>query len=369
MEIYLVGGAIRDQLLELPIHERDWVVVGATPQELLDQHFTQVGKDFPVFLHPDTKEEYALARTERKSGKGYTGFVVNADASVTLEEDLLRRDLTVNAIAQAQDGTLVDPFHGQDDLTQKLLRHVSPAFIEDPLRVLRVARFMARLGPLGFTVTKGTIALMQKMAEQGDLSDLVPERVWKEWHRALSEKAPHLFIQTLEKSHALAALFPEITDATHACTLLIEASNRTKETLIRFAVMISGLDPDSMMALCKRYKIPKKYAELARHVSQSFSQYQTIFSATPEEVLQLFKNLDAFRQPERFSDFLFCCDIITATKETAIDQSAREFLSMLLVSLQKIDTQTFIKQGIEGPALGTAINEARITLIAKSLNK
>src|SRR6056297_1272876 len=212
MQTYLVGGAVRDELLGVPFHERDWVVVGATPQDLLDQGFTPVGKDFPVFLHPETKEEYALARTERKQGHGYTGFAVHFEPSVTLEEDLRRRDLTINAIARRPDGTLIDPYGGRRDLEQRVLRHVSPAFVEDPLRVLRTARFAARYKHLGFRIAPETLALMGEIVAQGELEHLPAERVWTETEKALGEADPTAFIAVLKACGALAALAPELDE-------------------------------------------------------------------------------------------------------------------------------------------------------------
>lgn len=210
MKSYLVGGAVRDGLLGLPIKDRDWVVVGATPQQMLDAGYQQVGRDFPVFLHPDSHEEYALARTERKSGSGYTGFTCYAAPDVTLEQDLLRRDLTVNAMAQDADGSLIDPYGGRHDLQQRILRHVSPAFGEDPLRVLRVARFAARYAHLSFRIADETLALMREMTDAGELAHLTPERVWKETESALGTRNPQVFFQTLRDCGALKVLFPEI---------------------------------------------------------------------------------------------------------------------------------------------------------------
>ncbi len=206
--VYLVGGAVRDQLLNLPVKDRDWVIVGATPQSLIDLGYQQVGKDFPVFLHPQSKEEYALARTERKSGQGYTGFICDFSADITLEQDLIRRDLTINAMAQDLQGNLYDPYHGADDLQQRILRHVSPAFVEDPLRVLRVARFAARYHHLGFTIAPETLQLMQTLTLQSELQHLTAERVWAETEKALNEKNPEIYFETLRQVGALAVLFP-----------------------------------------------------------------------------------------------------------------------------------------------------------------
>lgn len=363
MEIYLVGGAIRDQFLGLPVRERDWVVVGATPQDLLSQHFTPVGKDFPVFLHPVTKEEYALARTERKSGKGYTGFSVNADPSVTLEQDLQRRDLTINAMAQTSTGVVMDPFCGQEDLKNKLLRHVSSAFTEDPVRVLRVARLMARLGPLGFTVATNTLQLMRKMAESGELQHLVPERVWKEWSRALVEKAPHFFIQTLRESGALNLLFPEIETPLYTEKLLIAATYKTEDPLIRFAVMLSDLSPLSITLLCERYKIPKSFSKLALLVAKHSARCRCIENAPAEIILNLFKQLDVFRKPERFAHFLLACHIVMSLEAEDAASITLDFLTKVHAACQAVKTTALVQSGVGGVALGKAIDAERLEII------
>ncbi|MGL5697276.1 MAG: multifunctional CCA addition/repair protein, partial [Plesiomonas shigelloides] len=253
MQTYLVGGAVRDQLLGLNVTERDWVVVGATPEQLLAQGYQQVGRDFPVFLHPRTHEEYALARTERKQGQGYTGFVCHAAPDVTLEQDLLRRDLTINAIAQAEDGSLTDPYGGQQDLRDRWLRHVSPAFSEDPLRVLRVARFAARFAHLGFRVAPETLALMQQISTSGELTHLTAERVWKETEKALNSAAPDVYFAVLRACGALTVLFPEldnlfgvpapekwhpeIDSGIHTLMALQQAAQRAYGPEVRFAVL------------------------------------------------------------------------------------------------------------------------------------
>ena len=296
MQRYLVGGAVRDTLLGYPFHERDWVVVGATPQQMLELGYQQVGKDFPVFLHPQTKEEHALARTERKSGKGYTGFDVYSAPDVTLEQDLLRRDLTINAIAQADDGTLVDPFGGAKDIAAKVLRHVSNAFAEDPLRVLRVARFYARYAHLGFTVADETIALMAQLSEE--LTTLSPERVWQETAKALSEATPQAYFELLKQTGALEVLMPElaclwgvpqppkwhpeIDTGVHCMMVLRQAALISERLDIRFAALVhdlgkgltdpalwpahhghehSGLKP--IQELCQRLRVPNECRDLA----------------------------------------------------------------------------------------------------------
>ena len=298
MKIYLVGGAVRDQLLNLPVKDRDWVVVGATPETLLQQGYQQVGKDFPVFLHPDTHEEYALARTERKSGSGYTGFTCYAAPDVTLEDDLQRRDLTINAIAYSAKGEYIDPYHGIDDIHAKLLRHVSDAFSEDPLRVLRVARFAARFAPLGFTIAPETMSLMQEMTNSGELNALTAERVWKETEKALHSQAPQVYFEILHQCGALKILFPEINalfgvpapkkwhpeidTGIHTMMVLAMASRLTDDIAVRFSALChdlgKGVTPVEnwphhhghgpagvplVEALCQRYRIPNQIRDLA----------------------------------------------------------------------------------------------------------
>ncbi|HHJ80914.1 MAG TPA: multifunctional CCA addition/repair protein, partial [Candidatus Tenderia electrophaga] len=257
MQIYQVGGAVRDKLLGLPVKDHDWVVVGATPDEMRQQGYRQVGKDFPVFLHPQTHEEYALARTERKTGPGYTGFTFHAAVDVSLEEDLIRRDLTINAIAMAEDGSITDPFNGQRDLQQKVLRHVSPAFSEDPVRILRIARFYARFAPLGFTIADETLSLMQTMVSHGEVDTLVAERVWQESQRALGEQQPRAFFETLRHCGALARIFPEldalfgvpqtekhhpeIDTGIHTLMVLEQACLLSTEPRVRFAALLHDL--------------------------------------------------------------------------------------------------------------------------------
>lgn len=257
MDVYLVGGAVRDQLLGISVHDKDWVVVGSSPEQMLSQGFQTVGKDFPVFLHPKTHEEYALARTERKSGHGYTGFECHFSPDVTIEDDLLRRDLTINAMAQHEDGTIIDPYDGQQDLQNKLLRHVSDAFVEDPLRVLRVARFAAKLAPLGFTVADETLELMSKIAQSGELSHLTAERVWQEWHKSLTTERPDVFLEVLRQCGALKVVLPEldvlfgipqpaqwhpeIDTGIHTLMVARQAADLSKDPVIRFAAQVHDL--------------------------------------------------------------------------------------------------------------------------------
>ncbi|MDX1392236.1 MAG: multifunctional CCA addition/repair protein, partial [Rheinheimera sp.] len=340
MQRYLVGGAVRDSLLGYPFHERDWVVVGATPQQMLDLGYQQVGKDFPVFLHPHSKEEHALARTERKSGKGYTGFTVYAAPDVTLEQDLLRRDLTINAIAQADDGTLIDPFGGVSDIHNKVLRHVSAAFAEDPLRVLRVARFYARYAHLGFTVASETRQLMQELSTE--LDTLPPERVWQETAKALSEQTPQAYFDMLHQTGALPVLMPElaalwgvpqpvqwhpeIDTGVHTLMVLAQAALLTKRLDIRFAALVHDLGKGATKAelwpahhghehsglplikqLCQRLRVPNDCRDLALLVCEYHQLIHRAQQLKSSTVLKLFDAIDLWRKPERLDAILLCC--------------------------------------------------------------
>ena len=343
MKAYKVGGCVRDRLLGLPVTDRDWVVVGATPDEMLAQGFKPVGKDFPVFLHPETKEEYALARTERKTGPGYTGFAFHASPEVTLEEDLARRDLTINAMAETEDGEIIDPYGGLQDLERRLLRHVSPAFVEDPVRILRVARFAARFRPLGFRIAGETMALMRRMADNGEVDALVPERVWQETVRALGEPMPQVFFEVLRECGALAKLFPElhrlfgvpqdpahhpeVDTGVHTLLVLEQAARLSPEPVVRFAALVHDLGkgetpralwpkhPDHeargvplVEALCHRYRVPKPFRDLAVLVTRYHLHYHRAAELSDTELLDLFEQLDAFRRPERFEQFLLACE-------------------------------------------------------------
>ncbi len=326
METYLVGGAIRDELLGRPVTERDWVVVGATPDAMTERGYKPVGRDFPVFLHPETREEYALARTERKTGPGYRGFVVHAAPDVTLEDDLRRRDLTINAIARTPDGEIIDPWGGRDDLERRVLRHVSPAFAEDPVRILRVARFAARFADHGFTVAPETLALMREMVAAGEADALVAERVWQETRGALVEDRPEVFIETLRECGALARVYPEldrlfgvpqppkwhpeIDTGVHLLMCMAQAARLSAEPRVRFAVMLhdlgKGTTPKSIWpshrgheergvglinALCQRIRAPKDYRELAVLVSRHHGRCHRAHTRPPEEVFELARHL------------------------------------------------------------------------------
>ncbi len=362
MKIYLVGGAVRDQLLGRPIKERDWVVVGATPQQMLDLGYKQVGKDFPVFLHPETHEEYALARTERKTGRGYTGFTVYAAPDVTLEDDLQRRDLTINAMAQTTDDNIIDPYGGQRDLQQKILKHVSPAFAEDPVRILRVARFAARMGD--FQIHPDTCQLMQQMVNAGEADDLVAERVWQELERALQEPYPQRFFEVLKDCHALEILFPEFAKQTEGISALKRAAAMYTDPVIRFGVLCYPLDKDTIQMLCKRYRVPVEYRDSAILISQLHTSYQHILLFSADQLLTLLESLDAFRRSERIDQFLLACQAIYPNDP--YEQTA-DRLRIAFESAKSINTSSFIKPELTGPEIRAELRERRIVAIQQIL--
>jgi tRNA nucleotidyltransferase (CCA-adding enzyme) len=306
MQIYLVGGAVRDELLGRAVHERDWVVVGATPEAMVAQGYRPVGRDFPVFLHPGTNEEYALARLERKVGPGYRGFTTQHSPAVTLEQDLQRRDLTVNAIARADDGTLIDPYGGQADLAARVLRHVSPAFSEDPVRILRVARFAARFAPLGFTVAPETLALMRTMVASGEVEALVGERVWKELERSLGESAPGRCFEVLAGCGALAVLAPQLDAALRVSPAALAALQRSSAAGLapaqRWAALLARLDEAEAEALSRRLHAPNEFRELAQLAARVRAALAAAPAGlAPEAALALIERSDALRRPERFA--------------------------------------------------------------------
>ncbi len=359
MKIYLVGGAVRDQLLGLPVKERDWVVVGASPEELLAQGFQAVGKDFPVFLHPKTHEEYALARTERKTAKGYKGFQFHAAADVSLEEDLKRRDLTINAIAQSKDGELIDPYHGREDLAQKILRHISPAFQEDPVRILRVARFSAKLPD--FSIHPDTLIFMQNMVKNGEVDALVAERVWQECNRALGEKSPSCFFTVLENCQCLDILFPNIT---FNLSTLQTAAKLTDHIQARFASAIYNSAPQAVKKIIKHYRLPRAIASLAELVCKQQQNYQKLDCNNAEALLEFLEKTDALRRPERFADFLICAQAITENKDN--EKTSR--LNAALTAASEVKSKPFVDQGLAGLEFAKAMHQARITAVKKILN-
>ncbi len=411
MKTYLVGGAVRDKLLNSPGHEsadRDWVVVGSSIQAMLDAGYHQVGKDFPVFLHPDTKEEYALARTERKSGKGYTGFDCISDSSITLEEDLLRRDLTINAIAQTPESELIDPYGGVDDINNRILRHVSQAFTEDPLRVLRVARFAARFHSLGFSIADETLALMKAISDQGELEHLIPERVWKETEKALQTDSPHIYFQTLRECNSLKVLFPEIDclfgvpqtekhhpeidTGIHTLMVLEQAARLSPNTAIRFAALThdlgKGITPESkwpkhiahehtgvklVKKLCKRLRVPNDCSELALQVCEYHLHSHRAFELKPSTIQKLFKSLDLYRKPERFEQFLIACEADMRGRKgfENNDYPQREFLNECSQVALGINSKTIDTGNLSGKEIGLAIDNERTQAIAqvKKANK
>ncbi len=343
LKIYLVGGAVRDAILGLPIEEKDWVVVGSRPEEMLAQGFLPVGKEFPVFLHPKTKDEYALARTERKTAKGYKGFVFHADPSVTLEEDLARRDLTVNAIAQDDQGNLIDPFGGTQDLKNKIFRHVSAAFSEDPVRILRLARFAARFND--FTVDPSTNKLMQDMVQNGEVDALVPERVWQEFEKALGYADPSRFFAILNDCGALEKLFPELME--------IQSYELPAEKTVRFAILLNHLSLNQIEHLCNRYRVPNDYSDLAKLTVKLKENYLALSDA--KSILNFILSADALRRKARFDDLLTVYKI--ALKNTA---EKNALLEKALIAIKNIDIKTLQERGLKGQEFADALYELRL---------
>ncbi|MBU2953556.1 multifunctional CCA tRNA nucleotidyl transferase/2'3'-cyclic phosphodiesterase/2'nucleotidase/phosphatase [Marinobacter sp. F3R08] len=360
MQVYLVGGAVRDDLLGLEVKDRDWVVVGATPAEMQANGFKQVGADFPVFLHPHTREEYALARTERKQGRGYHGFTVYSAPDVTLEQDLRRRDLTINAMAKTESGQLVDPFHGLSDLKNRTLRHVSDAFAEDPLRILRTARFAARFRPLEFNVCDQTMALMKTMVDTGEVDHLVPERVWQELQRALHETVPEAFFDVLRDCGALDVLIPEIAPS-GTFSMAMDALRRIHKqadatTAEHFSALLSPLGESAAVARAKALKAPNDCQNLAQLVTAFVPQVGNIDPQRPkaETLLDLLDQADVWRRPERFSQLLrvLGCAPTTEPGTLALLRAAAE-------AATGVAPKDLIAQGYSGKALGSAIRDER----------
>ncbi|WP_318470003.1 multifunctional CCA addition/repair protein [Photobacterium leiognathi] len=404
MQTYLVGGAVRDTLLGLTVTDKDWVVVGTTPEAMLAAGFEQIGSDFPVFLHPKTKQEHALARTERKSGHGYTGFVCYSAPDVTLEQDLLRRDLTINAIAQAPNGDLIDPYRGQQDITDKVLRHVSPAFAEDPLRVLRVARFAARFAHLGFIVAPETMALMQEMVVSGELASLTPERVWKEWEKSLSSDDPQMFLTVLRQCGALAivmpeidALFgvpqpekwhPEIDCGIHTLLVAKKAAELSADKTIRFAAQVHDLGkalspkddlPHHKMhcrdgikpikALCQRLRVPNEYRDLALLVCEQHTKIHHAEEMRADTFIKIFDQIDAWRKPERVAQLATCCRA-DARGRTHFEQTPypqADIFQAVFAIAQQVDVKEIVAAGFKGAGIREQLAAKRIEAVALHL--
>lgn len=397
MDTYLVGGAVRDELLGLTPKERDWVVVGSTPEAMLAQGFTAVGKDFPVFLHPQTREEYALARTERKTGHGYTGFACHADPGVTLEEDLQRRDLTINAMARDTQGQLIDPYGGQRDLEQRLLRHVSAAFVEDPLRVLRVARFAARLAPMGFSVADETMALMRNITASGELDHLVAERTWQELSRMLGEPAPQAGIRVLRDCGALAVILPEvdclfgipqpeahhpeIDTGEHILMALEQSASISPVMEVRFAVLMhdlgKGITPEDewprhiahehrgvalVDAACQRLRAPREATELARLACKLHLNVHRCMEMRPDTLLKLLESMDVFRRPERLPLLIAACEADARGRGGRANQPYPQaaFLQAAADCVRSISGDAVTAEGLSGPAFGRALRDKRL---------
>ena len=400
MDIYLVGGAVRDALLGRPVAERDWVVVGATPQELEARGFTPVGRDFPVFLHPQSREEYALARLERKTGPGYRGFVTEFAPDVTLEQDLARRDLTVNAMAQAADGRLIDPHGGRADLEQRVLRHVSPAFVEDPVRILRIARFLARFAHLGFRVAPETLELMRQMSASGELDALVPERVWRELERLLGEATPRAGIELLRECGALRivlpeidALFgvpqrpewhPEVDTGEHVLLALQVAAARAAPVSVRFAVLMHDLGKaltpreqwprhidheargiPAIETLCRRLRVPQEHRDLAVLASRFHTHVHRGLELRATTVLEVLESTDAFRRPARFAELLEVCECDARGRLGFADRPypQRARFEQALDAASRVTLQPAERDGLAGPAIGERLRRKRLAAI------
>jgi tRNA nucleotidyltransferase (CCA-adding enzyme) len=405
MEIYLVGGAVRDKLLGLPVQDRDYVVVGATPDDMVAQGFKPVGADFPVFLHPETKAEYALARTERKSGHGYKGFKVYAAPDVTLEDDLRRRDLTINAMAEDKRGNLIDPFKGAEDLRNGVLRHVSPAFTEDPVRILRVARFAARYARWGFHVAHRTNQLMRQMVDSGEVDHLVAERVWAELERALGEEKPSRFFAVLRGCGALARLFPEIDalfgvpqperhhpevdTGVHVMLVLDAAARLSPDSRVRFAALMHDLGKGStpkaewpqhigheergvelVKNFCQRFRAPNEYRDLALITARYHAHCHKVAELRAATTVDTLEAMDAFRRPERVDMFVTACEADFRGRTGAEDKPypQAELFRRLFQAARVVDTAAIAGAGTKGPEIGARIREARIAAARQVLS-
>jgi len=403
MEVYLVGGAVRDELLGLPVKERDWVVTGAVPEDLERLGYRAVGRDFPVFLHPETKEEHALARTERKVGRGYRGFEVHFAPDVTLEDDLRRRDLTINAMARDAAGNLVDPYGGQADLKARVLRHVSGAFAEDPVRILRVARFAARYAPLGFKVAPETTALMRQMVDSGEVDALVPERVWQETAKALSEPRPDAFLSVLRDCGALARIYPEldalwgvpqpakwhpeIDTGVHMLLVMQAAAKLTDNPRVRFAALMHDLGKGTtpprawprhigheergerlVRQVAERLRVPNDYRDLAEMTARWHGLVHRAAELRSRTILELMDRCDAFRRPDRFREFLLACEADFRGRTGFEDRPYPEaaLLARALEAALGVSLGAEERQGLTGEQIGEALRRKRLEAIEAS---
>lgn len=405
MEIYLVGGAVRDKLLELPVTEKDWVVLGETPESMVKQGFRPVGKDFPVFLHPQSHDEYALARTERKTAPGYKGFTVHASPEVTLEQDLIRRDLTINAIAMTPQGQLIDPYGGQQDLENRIFRHISPAFAEDPVRILRVARFAARYGHLGFTFAEETRALMQSMVAAGEVDYLVPERVWAELFKVLKEQTPSAFFYTLKDCTALEKIFPEIhclfgvpqpekyhpeiDTGLHSMLCLEQAVLLSSSPEVRFAALVhdlgKGITPKEnwphhyghekiglhvLEKLCSRLRVPNTFKALAMHVMQYHTHCHKVFELRASTLTDVLGVLGAFKANNTLPEFLLACEA-DAKGRTGFEHAPYPQAALITLAAKAaatVNTSAILNSELQGAKIGEAIHRLRIKAVADVIN-
>ena len=357
-QIYLVGGAVRDALLGIEVKDQDWVVVGSTPEEMVAAGYRPVGKDFPVFIDPKTSEEYALARTERKSGKGYKGFTFHTDPSVTLEQDLIRRDLRINAIAKSQTGELIDPYGGVDDLNNRLLRHVSPAFAEDPLRVLRVARFAARFADLGFRVANETLELMAEISRSGELEALTTERVWQELERALNTPRADQFFSVLQQANSLNILFPEFIQLEQdQLQQLANALLESPEARFALLVFFACTELDELKTLCQRLKTPNRYRDLSIDLLMQHERVINYDSIEPEEKLALINELKLQKSTARLDQIKPICEVIYNRS------CALESLDLDIRSLALIEPKTLIQEGFKGAELGQELQRRQIAAL------
>ncbi len=402
MKTFLVGGAVRDSLLNYPVKERDWVVLGETPQSMIDQGFQPVGKDFPVFLHPKTHDEYALARTERKSAPGYKGFIVHSSPEITLEEDLIRRDLTINAMAMDEQGNITDPYNGQQDLEQRIFRHVSPAFCEDPVRILRIARFAARYSHLGFTIADETLSLMKHMVANGETDYLVAERVWAELVKALSEKTPSAFFYTLKECNALQSIFPEIDQlfgvpqpekyhpeidtGIHSLLSLEQACLLSPKPEVRLAALLHDLGKATtnkskwpshhgheqsglplLEQFCQRLRVPKSFKTLAMLVMNYHTHSHRCFELKASTLTDMLSALGAFKiSNSTLFDFVLACEADSKGR-TGLENKPYPQANYLIKAAEAsrdIDTSAILKGELQGPKIGEAIRRLRISAVS-----